>query len=153
MREQVAHSATYTDPELRAILVEEYSSEEKPSDGEIYRKVRHYERTGNVAFKKRWKARLSDHGRRSLRQLLDHGDGELAAGFDGLLGIPGLWDDKKRGMRLSTVHKMIGMRCDEVGLPASTSSFAHAFDRRFYIISNTLGTSGTGFFEATGLPS
>jgi hypothetical protein len=29
-----------------------------------------------------------------------------------LLDIPGLWD----GMRISTLHKMIGMKCDEVGL-------------------------------------
>jgi hypothetical protein len=99
-------------PELRTTLVEEYSNEEKPSDGEIYRKVRQYEREGNVCFKKRWKARLSDHGRRGLRQLCDHGDGEFVAAFDKLLDIPGLWD----GMRISTVHKMLDMKCDEVGL-------------------------------------
>jgi hypothetical protein len=32
------------------------------------RKVRQYEREGNVCFKKRWKALMSDHGR-GLRQL------------------------------------------------------------------------------------
>ncbi|KAL6242584.1 hypothetical protein RBB50_010230 [Rhinocladiella similis] len=100
---------TDSNPELRTTLVEEYANEEKPSDGEIYRKIRQYEREGNVCFKKRWKARLSDHGRRGLRQLFDHGNGELAAAFDRLLDIPGLWD----GMRISTLHKMIGMKCDE----------------------------------------
>ena len=93
-------------------MIEEYSNEEKPSDGEIYRKVRKYEREGNVCFKRRWKARLTDHGRRGLRQLLEHGDGELTAAFDNLLDIPGLWD----GMRLSTMHKILGMKCDEVRL-------------------------------------
>ena len=83
---------------MQTTLSEEYSNEEKPSNGEIYRKVWQYEREGNVYFKKRWKARLSDHGRRGLQQLRDHGDGELAAAFDSLLDIPGLWD----GMRIST---------------------------------------------------
>ena len=105
---------TDSNPELRKNLVEEYSNEERPSDGEIYRKVRQYEKEGNICFKKRWKARLSAHGRRGLQQLFDHGDGELAAAFDNLLDIPGLWN----GMRISTLHKMISMKCDEVGLPS-----------------------------------
>ena len=61
--------------------------------------------------------RLTDHGRRGLRQLLEHGDGELTAAFDNLLDIPGLWD----GMRLSTMHKIIGMKCDEVGFIHATT--------------------------------
>ncbi|KAF4630121.1 hypothetical protein G7Y89_g8024 [Cudoniella acicularis] len=93
-------------------LVEEYSNEEKPPYREIYRKVRQYEREGNVCFKKRWKAFLSEHGRRGLRQLCDHGDGEFVAAFGKLLDIPGLWD----GMRISTVHKMFDMKCDEPAL-------------------------------------
>ncbi|TAQ83715.1 hypothetical protein B7494_g7958 [Chlorociboria aeruginascens] len=75
-------------PELRTTLVEEYANEAKPSDGEIYRKVWQYEREGNVCFTKRWKAHLSDHGRRGLRQLRDHGDGD-------------------------TLHKLFNLRCDE----------------------------------------
>ena len=98
--------------------MEEYSNEEKPSDGEIYRKIRQYERDGNDYFKKRWKTRLSDHGRRNLRRLFDHGDGELLAAFDSLLDIPGLWD----GMRISTLHKVICMKCDEVGEVSNTAS-------------------------------
>lgn len=92
--------------------MEEYSNEVKPSDGEIYRKIRLYEREGNICFKKRWKARLSTHGQRGLRQLFDHRDGELAVAFDNLLDIPGLWD----GMRISTIHKVMSMKCDEVSL-------------------------------------
>ncbi|KAK6380192.1 hypothetical protein LTS17_005381 [Exophiala oligosperma] len=98
-----------SDPDLRTTLAEEYSNEVKPSDGEIYRKIRLYEREGNICFKKRWKARLSTHGQRGLRQLFGHRDGELAVAFDNLLDIPGLWD----GMRISTIHKVMSMKCDE----------------------------------------
>lgn len=112
----------------------------KPSDGEVYRKIRQYERNGNICFKKRWKALLSDHGRRGLRQLFDRGDGELTAAFDDLLDIPGLWD----GMRISTLHKMIGMNCDEVGLLSLRSLLAYVMNRRFCTILNTSKRSGTG---------
>ncbi|ETN44455.1 uncharacterized protein HMPREF1541_10636 [Cyphellophora europaea CBS 101466] len=98
-----------SNPGFRTTLIEEYSNEEKPSDGEIYRKIRQYEREGNICFKKRWKALLSKHGRRSLQQLSNHREGELAAAFDNLLDIPGLW----AGMRISTLHKIMQMKCDE----------------------------------------
>ncbi|CCD42643.1 hypothetical protein BofuT4_P074450.1 [Botrytis cinerea T4] len=94
---------------VRRSLIEEYSNEDKPSDGEIYRKVRQYEREGNILFKKRWMARLTDHGRRSLRQLFDYEDGELTAAFDKLLDVPGLWS----GMRISTLHKLLDIKCYE----------------------------------------
>ena len=55
-------------------------------------------------------ARLTDHGRRSLRQLFDYEDGELTAAFDKLLDVPGLWS----GMRISTLHKLLDMKCYEV---------------------------------------
>ncbi|KAK6592219.1 hypothetical protein H4I96_12079 [Botrytis cinerea] len=99
----------HANPEVRRSLIEEYSNEDKPSDGEIYRKVRQYEREGNILFKKRWMARLTDHGRRSLRQLFDYEDGELTAAFDKLLDVPGLWS----GMRISTLHKLLDMKCYE----------------------------------------
>lgn len=101
--------------------MEEYSNQNKPSDGEIYRKIRQYEREGNICFKRRWKARLSTHGWRSLQQLFNHRDGELTTAFDNLLDVPGLWD----GMRISTLHKMIGMKCDEVGSFSMRPSLAH----------------------------
>ena len=136
---------TDSNPELRATLVDEYSNEEKPSDGEIYCKIRQYEREGNICFKRRWKARLSRHGQRSLRQLFDHGDGELTAAFDSLLDIPGLW----AGMRISTLHKMIGMKCDEVSLLSLISFITDAVARKFYTISSILKWFGTGSCAGT----
>ncbi len=38
---------------------------------------------------------------------------ELTAAFDMLLDIPGLWG----GMMISTLHKMMAMKCDEVSQP------------------------------------
>jgi hypothetical protein len=50
----------------------------------------------------------SDHARRCARQLYRHP--HLKSAFDLFVNVPGLWD----GMRLSTVHKLINLRCDEV---------------------------------------
>ena len=101
---------------MQTALIEEYSNEKKPSDGEIYCKIRKYERENNSYFQKRWKARLSDHGRRCLRQFSNHRNGELSSAFDQLLSVPGLWD----GMRISTLHKMVEIKCDEVCLSSVT---------------------------------
>jgi len=85
------------------------SSEEKPSDGEIYCKLRQCQRERNWSSERRWLARLSSHKATVVNQLFQRK--ELSAAFDDLLCIPGLWD----GMRISTLHKMFRMRCDEVG--------------------------------------
>ena len=99
------------DKELKTALVEEYANEEPPSDGEIYCKIRQYQRERDLYSENRWRARLSKHGTKCLEQLFRHR--ALTAAFDDLLDIHGLW----KGMRLSTLDKMIGMRCDEVILP------------------------------------
>ncbi|KAH7108733.1 hypothetical protein B0J11DRAFT_390979, partial [Dendryphion nanum] len=93
--------------ELTATLVEEYANEKKPSDGEIYWKIRQYEQERNFCFKNRWKAILKTTSRRGLRQLDDHE--ELAAAIDDVMVMPGMRDD----LRLSTIHKITGMKCDE----------------------------------------
>ncbi|KAJ5158894.1 uncharacterized protein N7500_008545, partial [Penicillium coprophilum] len=40
--------------ELRASLVEEYTNQKKPTDREIYRKIRQYKGEDNKAFRERW---------------------------------------------------------------------------------------------------
>ncbi|KAL5331286.1 hypothetical protein ACEPPN_000816 [Leptodophora sp. 'Broadleaf-Isolate-01'] len=94
---------------LRSWLVEEYSNEQKPTDGEIYRKLRQYDAERNLDSKLRWKSRLQGIRSKSLNTLYKHED--LTDAFDALLVIPGLWDD----MKLSTIHKVFPLRCDEVG--------------------------------------
>src|SRR4030081_2686925 len=93
--------------ELKTPLIEGHSNEQDPSDGEIYCKIRQYDREGNIYLKNRWKTRLSDHGQRCLQQIFIH-DG-LRTAFDALLAIPGLWG----GMRISTLSKIITMKCDQ----------------------------------------
>jgi hypothetical protein len=94
--------------ELRSALIDEYANEKQPSDGEIYRKIRQYQREHNAAFEKRWWARLSEDKARRLRQLSN--DIDLRSAFDGLLAIPGLWG----GMSLGNIGKMMALKCDEV---------------------------------------
>lgn len=55
-------------------------------------------------------------------------------------------------MRISTLHKMIGMKCDEVGTLSYLTLTAHTLNRRFYIISDTLKMFGISFSVETKLP-
>jgi hypothetical protein len=48
---------------------------------------------------------------KNLKELLE--DGDITAGFDALLDIPGLWD----GMKLTTLQKMMAMGCKDVSKP------------------------------------
>ncbi|KAJ5185556.1 hypothetical protein N7472_010396 [Penicillium cf. griseofulvum] len=70
--------------ELRASLVEEYTNQKKPTDREIYRKIRQYKGEDNEAFRER---------NRYLRRA-----------FDRLLAVPGLW---LNGIRISVLHRLI----------------------------------------------
>ncbi|KAL5345257.1 hypothetical protein ACLOAV_009627 [Pseudogymnoascus australis] len=94
--------------DLKTCLVEEYSNEEKPSDGEMYRKIRQYHFQRNYSFETRWKARLQGNRAKNLGTLL--GNVELTEAFDALLDIPGLWD----GMMITTLHTVMAMDCHRV---------------------------------------
>ncbi|TAQ83758.1 hypothetical protein B7494_g7918 [Chlorociboria aeruginascens] len=102
--------------ELKITLIEEYSAEKEPDDGEIYSKIREYEGyrgAGNPYFEKRWRARLaaiSDHKKENLERIFRHTD--YRAAFDVQLDVPGL----AGGMRLSTTHTMFATRCHEENL-------------------------------------
>jgi hypothetical protein len=97
--------------ELRAALVEEYSNQKKPTDGEVYRKIRQYEDEGNEAFRERWFVRLSPSNQERLDQLDNKKNRRLRHGFDRLLTIPGLWPG---GVRTSLLHRLIASGCVEV---------------------------------------
>jgi hypothetical protein len=111
-------------PELKTILIEEYSKQEKPHAGEIFCKIRYYHLNEDLWvdcrwFEKRWWALLSDHASEKLKQFFRHDD--LTSVCDELRDITGLW----RGWRDSTLHQMIGMRCDEVLLVLRVLRPAH----------------------------
>ncbi|EED22551.1 conserved hypothetical protein [Talaromyces stipitatus ATCC 10500] len=93
--------------ELRTALTEGYFEKEQPSDGEIYRKIRRYQKEPNAFIQRMWWARLTDDKARYLRQLSKNID--LCSAFDALLSIPGLWG----GMSLEHVANVIALRCDE----------------------------------------
>ena len=89
--------------------MEEYANECPLSDGEIYRKIRMYCSQNQSSLELRWWTRLSSHRATNLKQLLQHPD--LAAAFDSFLEIPALLEEE---MRISTLHKMFAIRCNEV---------------------------------------
>lgn len=95
------------------MLVEDYDYQKAPSDGEMYCKIREYQGIGgeeNLFFERLWLGRLavSENRRKNFDQLCRHR--KYAAAFDDLLVVPALLG----GMRLSVVHQMIPMKCDEV---------------------------------------
>ena len=99
-------------PALLTALSEEYSDSINFSDGEIYRRICQYrteaEQSLNNRFaEKRLWARLTKSKRRDLKQFLKS---PLAAGFDALRVIPGLWC----GFRIG--HKFLALRCDKVDI-------------------------------------
>ena len=95
--------------------MEEYANEAKPSDGEVYRKIRNYRSQKQSSLEMRWWTLLSPHRASNLKQLFRHREFTLA--FDAFLEIPALLT----GMRISTLHKMFAIRCDEVNVPSPTA--------------------------------
>ena len=94
--------------ELKSCLIEEYFNEKKPSDGEIYRKIRQYHFKQDVISEGRWKSRLRGNRMKNFKGLIQHD--RLTAAFDALLDVSGLWD----GMMITTLHTILAMRCNEV---------------------------------------
>lgn len=89
-------------------LSEQYSNEQQPHGGEVYRKI--LQNQGDEVLVQKWKSHLSKHGQRCFDQLTRHT--KLAAAFNALLVIPGLWG----GFILTTLHKVMAMKCDEVSV-------------------------------------
>jgi hypothetical protein len=92
-------------------LVEEYANQKKPTDGEIYRKIRQHEGEDNEAFRERWFVRLSPNSQGRLDQLDNKRNRCLRHAFDRLLAIPGLWSS---GMRISSLRLLISSGCVQV---------------------------------------
>ena len=89
-------------------VVEVYSNEQKPSDGEIFRKIRLYHRENDQEAEKRWWSRLEKSKPKDLRQLFRRP--LLAASFDALIDMPGLWAK----VQLGALHRLLVLKCDEV---------------------------------------
>ncbi|KZM19287.1 hypothetical protein ST47_g9567 [Ascochyta rabiei] len=88
-------------------IIESYSNEQKPSDGEIFRKIRLYHRENDQEAQKGWWSRLEKSKPKDLRQLFRRP--LLAAGFDALIDMPGLWAK----LQLGALHRLLVLKCDE----------------------------------------
>ena len=121
--------------DLRRCISEEYNNESRLCDGEIYRKIRTYHFDKRSDLETRWWTRLSQHRTNNLKQLLQHE--KLAAAFDSFLELPALLND----LRISTMHKVFALRCDQVGLSSFCEVDLHVL-RRFCITSATSKNSG-----------
>ncbi|KIM93115.1 hypothetical protein OIDMADRAFT_138367, partial [Oidiodendron maius Zn] len=104
---------------LRTLLIDEYTKQERPSDGKIYRKIREYqllpcsaENTMSpslcTSFENRWWAWLHPTAAKKLRRLFLRR--QLTAAFDALQRSPGIFD---AGMMISTLHKVLSTHCYE----------------------------------------
>ncbi|KAK1656994.1 hypothetical protein BDP55DRAFT_43322 [Colletotrichum godetiae] len=102
--------------DLRTLFVEEYEYQKEPDDGEFYCKIRGYQGhhgDGNPFFERIWLGRLaalSKNRRHLLDQLFRHK--KYTDAFDALLAVPALFC----GFRLTVVHQVICMRCEEPNL-------------------------------------
>jgi hypothetical protein len=96
-------------------IIESYSNEQKPSDGEIFRKIRLYHRENNQEAQKRWWSRLEKSKPKDLRQLFRRPS--LVAGFDALIDMPGLWAK----LQLGALHRLLVLKCDEVCIHLDTT--------------------------------
>ncbi|KAF7133642.1 hypothetical protein CNMCM5793_004950 [Aspergillus hiratsukae] len=99
----------YISHDLRNALVDEYANEKRPTDGEVYRKIRQYQHESNALFQNRWWSRLSPNKAKRLRQLFSQENTFICAAFDALLPIPGLWN----GMSLGSLNSVFALKCDE----------------------------------------
>lgn len=81
----------------------------------IYLRIRQEDARGRKFGDRAWEQYQqdlsSDHVRRCVRQLLNNEI--LKAAFDPLLDVPAL----REGMRVTTLHKLIGAKSDEVRTP------------------------------------
>ncbi|KAF4432882.1 hypothetical protein CFRS1_v007744 [Colletotrichum fructicola] len=102
--------------DLKRLFVEEYEYQKGPDDGEFYCKIRGYQGhhgDENPFFERIWLGRLSavsKNRRGLLDQLFRHK--KYTDAFDALLAIPAIFC----GFRLSVVHQVICMRCEEPNL-------------------------------------
>jgi len=109
-RTQSCPSNTYKgiDSHLRDNLREEYSNAANFSDGEIFRHIRHYQKSGGILQERKWWARLTRDKSKDLKRILDvH---SLRDAFDQLLEVTGLWP----AFHIGTMRRYLLLRCHEV---------------------------------------
>ena len=131
---------------LRRVFDEEYANDEIASDGEIYCNLRYHQQHENSGLRMRWESRL--RGRRADNLSALNKNEALAASFDALMDIPGLWD----GMMLTTLSKMVALRCDTVGKSRMLLQSTDPGDRKSKGTCVTSSRSGHNSWGEKGMP-
>ena len=88
--------------------INQYSHGTKFSDGDIYRKVREYQKVDHDHSANAWIQKLSKCKQIGLKLLLERKG--LVKAFDNLIDFPGLWS----GLELGNIRKILALHCDEV---------------------------------------
>jgi hypothetical protein len=98
---------------LRFSLADGYDYQKKPDSGECYVKIRQFQGfygEANPFFENIWLGRLATNKNSwNLFKKLSRNT-KFSAAFDALLDIPSLFG----GFRLSVMHQLLAMKCDEV---------------------------------------
>jgi hypothetical protein len=89
-------------------VIEAYGNEERPPDGEIFRRIRYYHLLSDEESELRWWSLLDNSKPKDLRQLIKRKN--LIAAFDDLRHMPGLWSK----VQLGALHRLLALKCDEV---------------------------------------
>ncbi|KAJ5346798.1 uncharacterized protein N7506_000051, partial [Penicillium brevicompactum] len=113
--------------DLKNSLLEEYSNENTPTDGQIYWRVRQYETEQDESSRQRWFVRLSKNKQIRLDQLDNNRNRQLREGFNRLLHIRGLW---LNGLRISMLHRVIAATAIEEVL----NYLAYIYDTYLYFV-------------------
>lgn len=126
--------------ELKINLIEEYDNAERPSDGEIYRKIREYQHLPSkesnrispatcVSLEMRWWSFFQKSRKVKLRsffgnskQSLHKQKRMLVASFDALASIPALFD---AGMMVTTLNKVTATKFFEASNTLSSDCAAY----------------------------
>ena len=96
-------------------IIEHDPCSQSLSSGAIFRKIRLNRRGGHEQEENTWWARLSPMQEKNFKRLLRKH--RLAAAFDDLLDMPGLWPPVHF---LGITHKVLAMKCDEVAFFAES---------------------------------
>lgn len=88
--------------------MEEFVNEERPSDGELFCKIRQYGEEQQTSLEAKWTGRLKGKPHANLKGLNNSDD--MSKAFDTLQPIPGLW----AGITLTKLHKVMGLHVHEV---------------------------------------
>lgn len=98
---------------MRYSLADGYDYQKRPDSGEFYIKIKQFQGfygEANPFFERIWLGRLATNlNSWNLFKRLSH-NRKFSAAFDALLDVPSLFS----GFRLSVMHQLLGMKCDEV---------------------------------------